>query len=750
MGLGSSLSGISFGGLASGIDTDSIVSRLIQLERIPIQRLQRQQVQLSAKMGAFQQFKSLLTGMSAAAGGLNTSSAFNPIAATSSNLTTATISASGATNAGIYALAVSKLAQAQKVSTGPQTNTTTALGQSGVIAVNGKAVTIEATDTLQNIAQKINSAGAGATASLIDGGAGQAYLSITSAKTGAGNRISVTDVSGTAATGLGLVGGAESFRSPTTGGGYSNGFSSTSTTIASSMSATGLPTSMSFALNEVSITVDPNVDSIQAIATKINISGSGATAAVETVTENGSTSYRLKLTGVSTVDDSSGILKDIGLMQRDYSHELLAAQDAAFTLDNVALTSSTNTVTTAIPGATITLLKANLTTPETSTLTLSRDNDGIKTKVKAFMDAYNGVIDFVKANSTFDKDSFESGLLFGDGSTQQVESTISGLMFNSVANLNSSFSNLTQLGFSFDSDGKLALNEATLDTAIGTNSDAVGNLFRALGTSTTNSISYVSSTEKSRASTAAGYAIDITQLATKGSVRTLIAQDSPGATQEILTFNGALFGNTAYGLVIPAGATQNDIVNQINSDSKLREFVSASVDGGRLKIESKKYGTSGNFTVKSDQDESNDNSGIGTTPTGTLVTGLDIAGTINGEAATGNGQFLTGKSGNTNTDGIQILYNGVTTGAVGNLKFTKGVASQMLSSLTSFTDSVNGLLTSNDQSLQQQVDSISESITSLNARIAQKEIDLRQKFSRMEQAIAQLQSQQSRLGALSR
>ena len=33
-------SGIRFSGLASGIDTDSIVTKLMQLERIPVQRLQ--------------------------------------------------------------------------------------------------------------------------------------------------------------------------------------------------------------------------------------------------------------------------------------------------------------------------------------------------------------------------------------------------------------------------------------------------------------------------------------------------------------------------------------------------------------------------------------------------------------------------------------------------------------------------------------------------------------------------------------
>ena len=51
------------------------------------------------------------------------------------------------------------------------------------------------------------------------------------------------------------------------------------------------------------------------------------------------------------------------------------------------------------------------------------------------------------------------------------------------------------------------------------------------------------------------------------------------------------------------------------------------------------------------------NSGIGVGGEGTYSSALNLAGTIANEAATGNGQFLTGSSGNAHTEGLQILVS---------------------------------------------------------------------------------------------
>ncbi|HVL37976.1 MAG TPA: flagellar filament capping protein FliD, partial [Fimbriimonadaceae bacterium] len=199
---------------------------------------------------------------------------------------------------------------------------------------------------------------------------------------------------------------------------------------------------------------------------------------------------------------------------------------------------------------------------------------------------------------------------------------------------------------------------------------------------------------------------------------------------------------------LEVGSTLASTIAKINSDPKLRDLVSASDQGGTLKITSRRYGTTGNFTVESNLAAASDNSGIGMGSPGTSEAGVDVAGTINGEPATGNGQFLTGSNGNATTEGLQIQYTGTATGLVGSMSFSKGVGSLVNDMVGAFTDGVNGLLTATDQGIQAQIDVISESITRLQERLARREQDLRARFSRMEDSIARIQSQASRLAAL--
>lgn len=743
MSIGGSFSGISFGGVASGMDTESIVSRLIQLEAIPLQRMQQQQQSLSTRMGALQQLRNRVVSLATAAGALNSASAFTAIGATSSDTAVATVSAEAGAAAGIYQLAVSKLAQANKISSAAQTGTETELNLTGKFVVNGKTVTVESTDSLKTIAQKVNALNVGVTASLIDGGTNNAYLTLTSSNTGASGKIQVANLSGSVLEGLGLtVSGVPTIREAISGGGTSYGFSSSTTAISSLIGTSGLGTK-SFQINGQTINVDLDNANLSGVAAAINLSGSGATATVRTVTADGKTTYKLDITGLTTFDDSQNVLGSLGVVQQSFKNQLAAAQDAEFTLDGVAMTSAKNAVTSVIPGVTLTLLKANATTPEKSTITLTQDNAAIKKKVVEFKDAFNAMVDFVKQNSAFDKTTFASGVLFGDGTSRQIEASASSVIFNSVAGLTSQFTNLTQLGFGFDSDGKLTLDEAGLDSALASSASDVSAVFRQLGNTSVQGLSYVSALDKTKAGS---YSVNITSAATKGSYTGEVAQTVSTSLAETLTFTGSLFGSTPYTLNIAAGSSQADIVTKINSDSKLKDLVVASVEGGKLKIESKKFGTNGNFTVKSNLEADVDNSGIGKFSSGTTVTGADIVGTINGKAATGNGQFLTSSAGD--SEGLQVLYTGNSVGALGSLTYTKGISAQMTTMLNTFTDTVNGLLTASDKSLQDQIDTIGQSMTALQERLGRRQQELRAKFTRMEQAISQLQAQSNGLAAM--
>lgn len=751
MSVGSSLTGITFSGLSSGMDTDGIIRRMMAVEALPIQRMQQQQALIQQRMGVLQQFRANISSLATSAGVLNSPTAFNPMAASSSKTEVATLSASTASIPGTYSLSVAKLAQGQKIASSPQASASEAMNQTGQFVVNGKAITVLASDSLSAIAQKINSAGAGATASIVDGGAGSAFLTITSTSTGASSKIQISDLTGSVANTLGLVSGSTSIREPITNGALSSAFANVTDTLESLLGASGLGP-QTIQINGVDVDVDFSQDSLQAIANRINATpGVDAQAAIRSVQQSGKTVYKLEITGTSgtpTFTDSGNVLTSLGVLQPSYGNELLQAQNAQYTLDGLALTSETNTITSAIPGATLTLLKANETTPETSVLTIRRDDEDIKQKIVAVKDAFNGIVDFIKQYSQFDKETFTSGPLFGDPVAAQIESQVSSLLFNNVDGLSGPYTNLTQIGFSMTQDGKLDLDETKLKAAIASDPAAVGALLRTKGESTATNLTYISSTSTTKPTGSGAYEVNITQLATKGSMTAAFAQTEANPSNETLTFNGALFGSSSYQLVLPVGSTLASAITQINSDSKLKNLVTASEVDGKLVITSKKFGTGGNFTVVSNLAASESNSGIGTTGEGVYTSGVDIAGTINGEPATGAGQFLTGDTGNAYTAGLQIQYTGNSLGLVGSVRVTKGIGAQLNDLASSYTDSVNGLLTSTDQALQAQVDAITESIAQLQVRLTDKEQSLRVKFANLEEALSRIQGQSAQMSAM--
>ncbi len=619
--------GITFSGLSSGLDINGIVTQLMNLEKIPIQRIQRQQALLTQDQSVYSGFRSRITSFTSALSGLNQASAFNPLTAASSSSETATISASSAAVEGTYELKVFKLAQAHKISSTAQASTSDPMAQTGVFKINGKEITVEAADSLAAIAGKINGADSGVTASLINGGAGKAYLTLTAKSSGAGSEIALEDVSGTALAALG---------------------------------------------------------------------------------------------GIST--------------------EILSAQDAEFEIDGLSLTSSKNEITDVIPGSTLTLKKANLDGSQKTTLTVAKDSEALKSKLREFRDSFNSVIDYIRQNSSFNSETYSSGPLFGNTTAAQVETSMNDVLLRSVGG--GVVKNLTQLGFSLDEDGKVTFDESAFSKVLADNPDAVAKVMAASGTGSNSSIRYVTSSTKTKAGS---YEVNITQAATKSAGTTAAAQTTNSAGGEILTFGGSVFGGRTVTLTTGAGSA-SDLVSQINNDSRLRDYVSAKLDeDGRLQIESRKFGAGGAFTVSSDQSADTDNSGIGTTGL-SVATGLDVMGTIDGKAATGTGQFLMANTG-TDVEGLQVMINGDAIGNIGSISFSQGIANQMTDAMFSFTDSVNGLLTAMDKSIQTQLEDMDERIAKINTSLTLKEDALRKRFAVMEESMSKFQNQGSMLAS---
>lgn len=198
------MSSINFGGLASGLDTEAIIAAVMGAEKIPLTRIQAQKSTVDAAQSTVSSISGRLATLKNAALALSTTSGYTAFK-TSSSDTAIVSSATGAASAGSFDITVQQLAKEQRTYSNAQTTNTTALGQSGSLSLQVGAggtpanIAIAATDSLADIAVKINGSGLRVGAAVIYDGT--AYrLQVRGLDTGAANAITF----GETGTSLGL------------------------------------------------------------------------------------------------------------------------------------------------------------------------------------------------------------------------------------------------------------------------------------------------------------------------------------------------------------------------------------------------------------------------------------------------------------------------------------------------------------------------------------------------------------------
>jgi flagellar hook-associated protein 2 len=204
----SSTSGtISSLGVGSGLDSNAIVTKLVALERQPISALQIQADKIQTKISAFGQIQSAVSAMRDASQKLANPAVWYSTTASSTDNAAASFSTSDGAIPANYTVSVSSLAASQSVVTKTPAASATATLGSGTLSIDigswsgttfapkagtsAVSVSIASTDTLQDIRDKINGAGAGVTASIVNDASG-ARLSISSSATGAANGFRIT------------------------------------------------------------------------------------------------------------------------------------------------------------------------------------------------------------------------------------------------------------------------------------------------------------------------------------------------------------------------------------------------------------------------------------------------------------------------------------------------------------------------------------------------------------------------------
>jgi flagellar hook-associated protein 2 len=291
----------SFSGLASGIQWKDIVDQLMTVEKGRIlDPVTTEATTQATRRTAWTELNGLLTTLSDSARNVGLSGGFNAVKAntpTSATTGRALLTATGGILAspGTYGVEVLSLAQSEKLAGGVVSDPAAALGLAGSFTVNGQSVTLEATDSLRGVRDKISALNSGASATGVT-------ASILTTSTGANRLVLSSDKAGS--TGITLAG-------DTSGVARDLGFlssqtkqmSSATVSVAIALGVT-MPPPASIKVNGRTINVDLTIDSLSSIAAKIQAAGGAA----EVVTEKngGVDAYRLSISGSVVATSDSG------------------------------------------------------------------------------------------------------------------------------------------------------------------------------------------------------------------------------------------------------------------------------------------------------------------------------------------------------------------------------------------------------------------------------------------------------------
>jgi flagellar hook-associated protein 2 len=227
--------------------------------------------------------------------------------------------------------------------------------------------------------------------------------------------------------------------------------------------------------SSVDITIDSSNNTLAGVRDAINNAGAGVNASI---LKNGD-NYQLLLvseeTGLSNSmsisisgDSVGGDTDNDGLSQLAFNSsgsqltQYAAGANANFSINGLAVSSASNTVTNVIDGVTLNLLSA---TSSAITIDVKTDTDTIVADVQAFVDKYNAYASLFKDLTKYDATTGTAGALQGDSTARAVMSQIRSELGRSVTGLTGSYRSLADVGITIDKSGVMSFTQSTFKTA---------------------------------------------------------------------------------------------------------------------------------------------------------------------------------------------------------------------------------------------------------------------------------------------
>ena len=311
--------GISFAGLGSGLDTDSIVKQLIDIERRPVVLIQRRQIELEQEKAAIGSINSSLLSFKDSVAKLQSDDLFSIVNATSDASERISVSATNEAAAGSFGVEVLSLAQSRRLSSRSFSSLSDRLGFSGEFTINGKGVELASDDGLLDIRDKINAADAGISAQILTVASGDNRLILTADQVGE-DGFSIQDASATnVLQGLGFTSVSTDIKNAFASGGRSGQFLASDQAVGDLLGFTASP-SGTVAIGDQEVQIDLATDSLDDIQAKITgAAPTGVTTTVTSSLEEGITRYRLEIEGSTNLVDDGGVLENLGVVGGDGS-----------------------------------------------------------------------------------------------------------------------------------------------------------------------------------------------------------------------------------------------------------------------------------------------------------------------------------------------------------------------------------------------------------------------------------------------
>lgn len=189
---------ISAVGIGSGLDIESIITSLMEVEQVPLTKLQVKAGDLLTQVSAYGSLRSSLATFQDSVSALASTDSFNFYTATSGNQEAYSVSADNTAAAGSYSISVDSLAAAHKLgSTASIADSSTLIGNAGdqmTLTIGTESFTVDiGGKSLSSIQDLINEAtdNVGVTAGIVQESDTSVHLVLTSENTGAANEISV-------------------------------------------------------------------------------------------------------------------------------------------------------------------------------------------------------------------------------------------------------------------------------------------------------------------------------------------------------------------------------------------------------------------------------------------------------------------------------------------------------------------------------------------------------------------------------